>query len=82
MNVSTEEFLKTLHPGKKGRTSKLHKYRDDLEKLAKSGCSVAQMQAFLKLNGLQIGIQPISNFLVKEGLRKKGKRNIRKQATE
>ena len=79
--MQVEEFIKQVKKQpRKQRESKLTPWREDLEKLVKAGCSVRQIGEFLTQNNVTIGLLSISNFLSKEGIKKRAPRSARPKA--
>ena len=69
--MDVEEF--TLNTPLAGKRSKLAPYRADLLKLAEMGYTLAQMQNFLKLNGIVISCSGIAAYLARQKNKNVGK---------
>lgn len=65
--VSLQDFIARNHQ-KKGRTSKLTPFKDDILFLKQSGYSQQQILDFLSQNGLTVGMTTLNSFIRKHGI--------------
>lgn len=65
--VSLQDFIARNHQ-KKGRTSKLMPFKDDILFLKQSGYSQQQILDFLSQNGLTVGMTTLNSFIRKHGI--------------
>lgn len=69
--MKADEFLKQVQPASK--QSRLTPYLDDLKKLREAGCTLKQVQDFLKRNDVIISVGGLAAYLQRQAKPKTGK---------
>lgn len=64
--ISADEFMRKPPRGRRGRPSSLAPYAADLKKMRDNNYGLAELQEYLKLNGVVVGVSTISMFFARQ----------------
>jgi hypothetical protein len=66
MPITADDFMRTPPRRRRGRPSLLAPYADDLALMKAKGYKLDEMQEFLELNEVKVGVSTISMFFTRK----------------